>query len=69
MESWPPDQARGFELPVASASLLINASVDELMAILGTNTNEKPWTQSPGLLYLPPLIDFSMPFNIMTLNR
>jgi hypothetical protein len=67
MEHWPPDQARGFELPGASVALVHNVSCFEFSSIFEAIV--EPWAQSPGLLYLPPLLDFSMPFNVMTLNR
>jgi len=67
MEYWPPDQARGFELPGASAALIHNVSGIDFLPVFEASV--EPWAHSPGLLYLPPLLDFSMPFNLMTLNR
>ena len=72
-ERWPPDVSRGFEWPPASAELL------ELTASNGTATSRHTTpvegnglvsytAYSAGTLVDVPVPDFSMPFNVITIN-
>ena len=72
MELWPPEIARGFELPTSEVRLIASQNISAEF-----QTNEWPVHHSqllsqsffsPGILLVPPLLDFSMPFNVISLN-
>jgi len=72
-ERWPPDVSRGFEWPPASAELLESTASDVAASSsrttpVGGGGRVSFTAYSAGTVVDVPVPDFSMPFNVITIN-